>query len=393
MSTVAPWIGWPPTVSTTRTRKASGTPGRPSVMFLRTMSGSRAYGPAAGCGVSVHAYAGAAAVAGSAVPTADVMPARLSVAAPAAVSAPRRLNNCGPVVSSFSIRYPPYLDKTVKPMLSGTGDVDRPFADIRWSRGAERAPARRRSAPRSRTSCRNGLADEAEHLIRDAQRRGVVHPRYLEKGHAGDPLGGLRVAVHQPRHVQVAEQQRRRHGDLAEPIEHRRTGLVLAVTGDPRPGRRPRLLEYLGCTAGAPPELDDDLGDPVRAVLLRRLQPPEEPRILRHRVSGDARAQQHQRRHPLGPGDGQGDRAVTALAAADHRDPVQPVVVEHGQQVVEQHERLGRRGGAAEPAGVVPDHPVRRGQRRHQPVPEPGGAHAGGQPYHPRPGTPAVGGP
>src|SRR4051794_35911549 len=148
MSTVAPWIGWPPTVSTTRTRKASGTPGRPSVMFLRTMSGSRAYGPAAGCGVSVHADAGAAAVAGSAVPTTDVMPARLSVAAPAAVSAPRRLNTCEPVVSSFSIRYPPYLDKTVKPMLSGTGDVDRPFADIRWSRGDE--PARAGRSPRAR---------------------------------------------------------------------------------------------------------------------------------------------------------------------------------------------------------------------------------------------------
>ena len=198
---------------------------------------------------------------------------------------------------------------------------------------------------------------------------------------AGDACRRGLVRQDQRREVGVADHQRRRHRDLAEPVEHGRVLLLEIADAEVGAGGGAELLHRVRGGAGPAPDALDHighrvdvasgLGPPVlleQGVVLARV-------ILSEREPGDAGAQQHQRRHPLGLVQGEPERAGAALAAADDRDPVKAVVVEHGHQVAQQRVLDRRGGGLAEAPGVVPDHPVLLRQRGQHRIPDPRVAH------------------
>jgi len=198
---------------------------------------------------------------------------------------------------------------------------------------------------------------------------------------ADDPGGRGLVRQDQRREVGVADQQRRRHRDLAEPVEDGRILLLEVADAQVGAGGGAELLHRVRGGAGPAPDALDDaghrldvaggLGPPVlleQAVGLVRV-------ILSEREPGDAGAEQHQRRHPLGMVQGEAERAGAALAAADDRRPLDGVVVEHGHQVAQQRVLDRRGGGLAEAPGVVPDHPVPLRQRGQHRIPDPRVAH------------------
>jgi hypothetical protein len=205
----------------------------------------------------------------------------------------------------------------------------------------------------------------------------VVHAVHQDQLAAGDPGGRGLVRQDQRREVGVADQQRRRHRDLAEPVEDGRVLLLEVADVQVGAGGGAELLHRVRGGAGPAPDALDHighrvdvaggLGSPVlleQGVVLARV-------VLPEREPGDAGAEQHQRRHPLGLVQGEPERAGAALAAADDRHPVKAVVVEHGHQVAQQRV-LDRRGGRlAESPGVVPDHPVllRQGGQHRSPDP------------------------
>jgi hypothetical protein len=204
----------------------------------------------------------------------------------------------------------------------------------------------------------------------------VVHARdedELAAGYAG--RGGL-VRIDQRREVGVADQQRCRHRDLAEPVEDGRVFLLEVAAGQDGAGRRSELLH--GLRGGARPA-PDALGDARQAVdvafgLGALPFGPQGGRLIRvvvERDPGDAGAEQHQRGHPLRLLQGEPERAGAALAAADDRGLHEVVVVEHRRQVAQQPVLHGRSGRLAEAAGVVPDHPVLLRQRGQHRVPDP----------------------
>jgi hypothetical protein len=167
---------------------------------------------------------------------------------------------------------------------------------------------------------------------------------------AGDPVGRGLIGHDQRREVGVADEQRRRHRDLAEPVEDGRVLLFEVADAQVGAGGGTELLHRVRGGAGPAPDALDDtghrldvaggLGAPVfldQVVgLLRVVLPKREP--------GDAGAEQHQRGHPLGLLKREPERARAALAAADDRRPLDVVVVEHGHQVAQQrvlHRRTG----------------------------------------------------
>jgi hypothetical protein len=209
----------------------------------------------------------------------------------------------------------------------------------------------------------------------------VVHAVDQDQLAADDPGGRGLVRQDQRREVGVADQQRRRHRDLAEPVEDGRVLLLKVADAQVGPGGGTELLHRVRGGAGPAPDALDHighrvdvaggLGPPVlleQGVVLARV-------VLPEREPGDAGAEQHQRRHPVGLVQGKPERAGAALAAADDRHPVKPVVVEHRHQVAQQRVLDRRGGGLAEAPGVVPDHPVLLRQRGQHRIPDPRVAH------------------
>jgi hypothetical protein len=209
----------------------------------------------------------------------------------------------------------------------------------------------------------------------------VVHARDEDELAAGYPGGGGLVRLDQRREVGIADHQRRRHRDLAEPVEDRRV-FLLEITGrQHRPGRGSELLHGLRGGAGPAPDTLGDAGQGVDVAGGLGALPfgPQDGALIGvvvERDPGDAGAQQHQRRHPLRPLEREPERGPAALAAADDRRPPHVVVLEHRQQVGQQRELHRRGGGLAEAAGVVPDHPVLLDQRGQHRVPDPRVANA-----------------
>ena len=136
-------------------------------------------------------------------------------------------------------------------------------------------------------------------------------------------------------------------------------------------------VAIVGCSQGGGSALALALAQPARVSALVLLcpgipgypWPEEEPDELEaeyeHALdAGDARAQQHQRGHPGRLLQRQAQRGAAALAASHHRGAVEAVPVQDRDQVGQQRELRPRRGRPAEAAGVVPDNPVGRGERR-----------------------------
>jgi hypothetical protein len=204
----------------------------------------------------------------------------------------------------------------------------------------------------------------------------VVHARDEDELAAGDAGRGRLVRLDQRREVGVADQQRRRHRDLAEPVEDGRVFLLEVAGGQDGPGRGSELLHRLGGGAGSAPDALDDArqGVDVAGGLGPLPFGPEHGALIRvvvERDPGDARAEQHQGGHPLRLREREPEGGAAALAAADDRGPADVVVVEHGHQVGKQREVRRRGGRLAEAAGVVPDHPVPLRQRGQHRVPDP----------------------
>jgi hypothetical protein len=204
----------------------------------------------------------------------------------------------------------------------------------------------------------------------------VVHARDEDELAAGDAGRGRLVRLDQRREVGVADQQRRRHRDLAEPVEDGRVFLLEVAGGQDGPGRGSELLHRLGGGAGSAPDALDDArqGVDVAGGLGPLPFGPEHGALIRvvvERDPGDAGAEQHQGGHPLRLREREPEGGAAALAAADDRGPLEAVVVEHRHQVGQQRELRRRGGRPAEAAGVVPDHPVPLRQRGQHRVPDP----------------------
>jgi hypothetical protein len=210
----------------------------------------------------------------------------------------------------------------------------------------------------------------------------VVHAGDEDELAAGDAGGGGLVRLDQGREVRVADQQRRRHRDLGQPVVDGRVLLLEVPGGQDGAGRRPELLHRLRGGAGPAP---DALGDARQRVnVAGGLGPlplgPQDGALIRvvvERDPGNAGAQQHQRGNPLRLLEGEAEGGAAALAAADDRRPFHVVVAEHRHQVAQERERRRRGGRVAETPGVVPDHPVLRRQRGQHRVPDPRVADAG----------------
>jgi hypothetical protein len=218
----------------------------------------------------------------------------------------------------------------------------------------------------------------------------VVHPRDEDELAAGDAGGGGLVRLDQRREVGVADQQRRRHRDLGQPVEDRRVLLLEVAGGQDGASRRPELLHGLRGGAGPAPDALGDARQPVDVAGGLGPLPfgPQDGALVRLVVERDPReagAQQHQRRNPFRLVERQPERGAAALAAAHDRRPLDTVVVEHRHQVAQQRELRRRGGGVAEAPGVVPDHPVPRRQRGQHRVPDPRIADARVQQHQRRP--------
>jgi hypothetical protein len=205
----------------------------------------------------------------------------------------------------------------------------------------------------------------------------VVHPGDQDQLAARDGRGGRLVRQDQRREVGVADEQRRRHRDLAEAVEDGRIFLFQVANAQRGAGGGTELVHRVRGGAGPAPDALGDAGHRLdvtgglgalvlteQAVGLARI-------VLAEREPGDAGAEQHQRRHPLGLLHGEPERAGAALAAADDRRPLDAVVAEHRLQVAQQRVLHRRGGGLAEAPRVVPDHPVLRRQRGQHRVPDP----------------------
>ena len=191
----------------------------------------------------------------------------------------------------------------------------------------------------------------------------MVHPRDHGQLAAPDPGRGLPVGLDQRRIVRVADQERRRHRDLAKPTVNRRILLLHVTRRNLGPSPRTQLFHDLRGGAGASPDALQEISQSVHVPGIQRalILGVELIRFLGPRVARDTRAQQDERGHPGWLLQGQPERGAAALAATHERGAVEAVVAEHRDQVGEQGELRGGRGRPAEAAGVVPDDPVRRG--------------------------------
>jgi MFS family permease len=151
-----------------------------------------------------------------------------------------------------------------------------------------------------------GARDRAQHEAGLTQGRQVVHPRHHGQLATGDPGRGLSVGLDKGRIVHVANQQRRRHRDLVQPVVDRRIRLLHVAGGDLGPGRRTQLLHDRGVRAAAGTDELKDAGQGVhvpgreralvlgfqfvRFQILRALRAPRAPESPGYRgTAGPAR--------------------------------------------------------------------------------------------------------